>query len=622
LSRFLAIDADHGSVHVASGSSRGGTARVEKAVTVSLGETLTPANAADLGKQFRDALKSSGIVSAPVVAAVGRDRVILKDVKIPKVAAAEEPAVVRFQASKDMTEAADAVVLDYYTLERPEPDGQVRALTASVRKDALAAYRAFCTAAGLKLAGLTARPQGALAALDRAIATGAVTAPEAKRASVAILTRGERWGELVIARDGQVAFSRAITGTALTSEPMLLGELRRNLAVYNGQNPQQPVEAVYVAEASGPSSGWSGRVQAGLSVPVQAFDPLAGVEHDTAPDARGHFAALAGLLQLKVQGKPLPIDFASPRQTVSKEAAGRRLVAAVAAVVAILVIGGLGFGYIKVQEKQKQLAALVKEKNDLEKMKKELDEDEKRIKIFKEWDDTRINWLDELYDLAARFPDITGTRIEQFRVEALTPQKGAKVKHVAKMFLKVATEAGKNMDALQMALSADKRYHNIRKDIKGGGSSLTRLNQLYELRADIEKRPPSEYTRKLAASAPPKPSRGKADFSDEGGGEGPGMGFGGGAGGFRGGAAFGGGFGGGAPGTGFGGGGPGAGFGGGIGGGGPGTGFGGGGPGTGFGGFRGGGTGFGGGSSGFMGGGGGDIPRPKGKGKGKGGFEE
>src|SRR6476660_2854859 len=113
LSRFLAIDAEHGAIHVAAGMVRSGQVRVEKAVTVPVGEALTPANAADLGRQLRDALKSAGIAPAPVLATVGRDRVIVKDFKIPKVSAAEEPAVVRFQASKDMTEAPDSIILDY-----------------------------------------------------------------------------------------------------------------------------------------------------------------------------------------------------------------------------------------------------------------------------------------------------------------------------------------------------------------------------------------------------------------------------------------------------------------------------------------------------------------------------
>lgn len=508
--RFLAIDADPGAVHVAAGSSRGSQVRLEKAITVKIAEPLTPANAAELGKQLRDALRAAGIAPGPAVAAVGRDRVILKDVKIPKVPAAEEPAVVRFQASKDMSEAADSVVLDYYTLTRDEPDGQVRAVTVSVRKDVLAAYRAFCQAAGLKLAGLTPRPQGALAALDRAIATGAVTEPEQKRASVAVLTRGEKWGELVIARDGQVVFSRAVTGTALNSETALLGELRRNLAVYNGQNPQQPVEALYVAEAAGPG-GWSGRVRAGLTVPVQAFDPLAGVEHDTPPDARGHFATLAGLLQFKALGRPLPIDFAAPRQPVSRDAANRKLVVAGASVLALLVLSGLAFGYIKVQQKQKELTALIKEKTELEKQSKEMEEDEKRIKLFKEWDETRVSWLDEMYDFTYRLPDIRETTVLQFRTEPLAVDKRLKVRNVARMILKIQTADGHHVDNLLAAMHHDKRYNNVKKEIKGGagGGMFSRFGQTYEIRTDIEKRPTSEYVRRLTVPVPPKPGKGR-----------------------------------------------------------------------------------------------------------------
>lgn len=513
MSRFLAIDADPGAVHVAAGTARGGTARLDRAVSVPLGEPLSPATAADLGRRLRDALKEAGIPPAPAVAVVGRDRVILKDVKIPKVPAAEEPAVVRFQASKDMTEAPDTVVLDYYPLERPEPDGQVRAVTASVRKDALAAYRAFFQAAGLRLAGVTSRPQGVLAALDRAVATGAVTAPEGKRASVAILTRGERWGELVIARDGQVVFSRSITGTALNSEPMFLGELRRNLAVYNGQTPQQPVEALYVAEAAGPG-GWSGRVRAGLAVSVQAFDPLAGVENDTPADARGHFAALAGVLQLKAAGGRLPIDFAAPRQPASPQAANRRALAMAASLLALLVIGGLGFGYVRVQQKQARLTSLVREKVELEKALKDLEEDKKRVDALREWDDTRVNWLDQAYDLAAMFPDVGATRLEQFRAEPLAIPKGAKGKqNVARVFLKVQTQDAKYMDALQGALLADKKYHNVKKDTKPGSGTRGGFPEAYELRADIEKRPANEYIRKLTAT-PYKPARAKEDAGD------------------------------------------------------------------------------------------------------------
>ena len=506
MSRFLAIDAEQGAIHVVAGTPRGGQVRVEKAITVPVGEALSPGNAADLGRQVRDALKAAGVQPGPAIATVGRDRVIVKDFKIPKVSAGEEPAVVRFQAGKDMTEAPDSIVLDYFTLDREEPDGQVRVVTVSVRKDLLNAYKALCQAAGLKLAGLTPRPLGALAALERAIAAGAVTAPEIRRASVAVLTRGEKWGELIIARDGQVVFSRALTATALTSEPMLLGELRRNLAVYNGQNPQQPVEALYVAEAAGPG-GWSGRVAAGLTVPVQAFDPLAGVEHTTPPEARGHFAVLAGLLQLKAKSAQLPIDFVSPRQPVSRDAVRRRIVATVVSLLALGIIGGLGYGYMKVQERQKTLTELIRKKTEYEQDLKVYAEDEKRIKAFKEWDDSRINWLDEMYDLAARFPDINKIQLEQFRAEPLALQKNVKGKqNVAKIFLKVRTDDGRHMDALQAAIISDRKYHKVKKDIKAATGFRGGFSQSYELSAEIEKRPHTEYVRRLAVPIPPRPS--------------------------------------------------------------------------------------------------------------------
>jgi Tfp pilus assembly PilM family ATPase len=503
----LAIDADQGGIHVAVGTgARGGTVRVEHALTVPVTELLTPANAADLGRQLRDALRAGGIAAGPTLATVGRDRVILKDVKIPRVGPSEEPNLVRFQATKDATEASDAVVLDYYTLDRDDPDGQVRAVTVSVRKDVVAAYKALCQAAGLKLAGVTPRPQGALAALERAIATGAVTEPEAKRASVAVLTRGEKWGELLIARDGQVVFSRAVSATALNSESQILSELRRNLAVYNGQSPQQPVEAVYVAEAAGPV-GWSGRIRSGLQVPVQAFDPLAGVESFTPADARGHFATLVGLLQLKTRGTRLPIDLAAPREPVVARSSSRNLMAAGVAVLAFLIIGGLGFGYMKVKAKDATYAKLTAEKVDLEKTMKDYEEDDKRIKALKEWDESRINWLDEIYDLTARFPDIKNARLEQFRAEPLTVQKGAKTKYVARITLKVATNDPNLMNNLQNGMNADKKYHNINKQIKPTTGLSGGFTQTYEVRADIERRPANEYVRKLTATAPSKPSK-------------------------------------------------------------------------------------------------------------------
>jgi len=509
LSRFLAIDVDQTHVHVVAGVAKGGVPKLEAAASFPLKAPLSLVTAEDWGKDFREALKATRIGPAPVLVSVGRDKVIVKDAKIPPVPEAEEAAVVRFQATKDLTEAADAVIIDYYTLTKPEPDGQKRAAVVSFRKEYLEAYRQFCAAAGLKLAGVTPRPLGAIGAFVRAVKTGEVTAPEAKSASVAVLSRGDKWGELVIARDDQAVFSRAVSANALNSEALLLGEIKRNIAVYNGSSPT-PVEALFVAEATGPAGGWAGRLRAGLPVTVQAFDPLAGVEHATYPEARGHFAGLAGLLQLKSLPAPLALDFLAPREPKPPSRRTQNTVAVAGFAGLLLVLGGLAFGYYSVTQKEAEVATLMRERDEADKNLKDLDVDSKRIAAVKAWDEKRVNWLDELYDMTDRFPSTKTTRVEQFRGEAREPEKGAKVKNVGRLVMKVQTSAEGAFGGLQSGLHSDGKYHDIVPQTRGGVGSRfpggTPM-QAYELRADLERRPPNQYVRKMAEPPAKKPDR-------------------------------------------------------------------------------------------------------------------
>ena len=118
MSRYLAIDIDPQGLFVAAGTVRGGTARVEGALAWSDDgpPPLTAESAKAIGEQLRERLRAAGIASGPVLIAVGRERVILKELRYPAVPPAEEPALVRFQAMKELTENPDDVVLDYAPL--------------------------------------------------------------------------------------------------------------------------------------------------------------------------------------------------------------------------------------------------------------------------------------------------------------------------------------------------------------------------------------------------------------------------------------------------------------------------------------------------------------------------
>ena len=113
---------------------------------------------------------------------LGRDRVILKDLRFPAVPAGEEAAVVRFQAVKELTDAAEDVVIDYVGVSPPgASEQQVLALIA--RRELIVTYQAMCQAAGLKLAALTPRPFGVAASVRKATAATPPDDPEGATAA-------------------------------------------------------------------------------------------------------------------------------------------------------------------------------------------------------------------------------------------------------------------------------------------------------------------------------------------------------------------------------------------------------------------------------------------------------
>ena len=147
MANFIAIDLDSQGLYAVAGSARG-TAKVTHAVAWNGDDPpppLTPDTAKVIGEKLRDRLKAAGIAPAPVLVAVGRDRIILKELKYPPVPPADEPALVRFQAIKEMSESPDDIVLDYAPLG--ETTQERRSMAVVVRKDLFSAIKAMCAAA-------------------------------------------------------------------------------------------------------------------------------------------------------------------------------------------------------------------------------------------------------------------------------------------------------------------------------------------------------------------------------------------------------------------------------------------------------------------------------------------
>lgn len=516
MSKYLAIDLDPQGLFVVSGSARGGAAAVEHALAWVAGDEhgpppLTAATAKAIGEGLRDRLKAAGIPAAPVLVGIGRDKVILKDVKFPPVPPAEEPALVRFQALKELTESPDEVILDYLPLADAGADGERRATVVAVRKDVFAAVQAMCAAAGLRLAGVTPRPFAVAAGLARAVAGGTAHRPGPDEA-VAALTLGTQGGEFTVVRGGEVAFTRSIPAPVLANEALLVGEVRRNLTVYAGVTP---IRAIYLAEAEDLLGGWAGRLRAGLAVPVHAFDPVAGAAEAVPDKLRGRFAGAAGLLAGKA-ADALPVNFVSPRQPRAEANPLRRQLA-LAAVVATLVLGaGAVFGYLELEKADAKLAALQDEKADLEKKFAGQEADRKRLEAVDQWAGREVNYLDELYDMADRLdrvqPAGNRLRVAEFKGTPQPIDKAGKQDGQAKLDVTVGAKDPDGVSAVVTAVNRDspvkgKYYSNTQMfgQATTGAAAASGFGQVFTLTTRVYHRPPADFVRAAVFVPPPRP---------------------------------------------------------------------------------------------------------------------
>src|SRR5262245_56915945 len=275
LPRYLGIDWDNNRLHVAEVVTGRGGVRVERAAVCQGEFAVAPGRGEAAGLKLRERLKAAGFtLAAPVTVCLGRDRVVVKEVRFPNVPANEEPNVVRFQAAKEFTDPAETLVLDYAVGDKRGPGGERVATVWGVKKEVVTFLKAACAAAGLKLKAILPRSLGVAACLSRSAGTALTPALPEADAAVAVLTIADTWADFSVVRGDTVLFSRA----APPSADHLAGEVRRNLAVYAGQSSatsaRDRVQALYVA-GNGEHAVLREQFTQILPVPVHPLDPFA-----------------------------------------------------------------------------------------------------------------------------------------------------------------------------------------------------------------------------------------------------------------------------------------------------------------------------------------------------------
>ncbi len=493
MASLLVIDWDQRQFHLAAVRTQRKGMQVEWVADWEFGEDLTPRCAEAVGKRLRDFLKAEGVSATSALVAIARDRVLLKDVRFPSVAAGEEAALVRFQATKDATEPPDTLEVDYVHRPGLAPAGEKQALAVLARKELVTAVRALCRGAGLKLLAVAPRPFGAPSALERSLAAGGGSLAADRVQGV--LSVGARWAELCLFRGTEILLART-----LPAGTVLVGEVRRSLAVFAAQNAADPALAgpavLYVfgnGQASAPA------LAEALPCPVEVVAPLT-IADAVAPHAE-HQAALAGGLglaqQWASQGR-LPVNLAAPKRSQAGGSPARRrwLVYGIAA--GVLLALGIASMYYTLSVKKGQIARLAKEKTQIEEDLRFYAQDRADIDALKEWEQGAIPWLDELYDLTARFPYEKGFHINHFSVEPVTAKKGAKDVPAARV--RITGVAPITQDALvrqlRDAINRDGHLKAVVENIKGGTAAHE-----FTIRIDVTRQAPGRYETVLVVPA-------------------------------------------------------------------------------------------------------------------------
>jgi hypothetical protein len=435
-----------------------------------------PAMSEELGVWLKEQMRSRQWQPAHMVALIGRDRLVARELRLPDVGPVEEPDLVRLQTVRELIDAPEDVVIDYHAWADDSDPGQRKVLALVLRKELLETYKSLAHAAGLRLTALLPRSAGLAALSD-------------SKQGEAIVAVGHGWREIVLSRDGQAVLSRTLVGTGWAQE------VRRVLA-----SQGMTVPGANRVRLLGASTEDAVALAAVLDDPpvVEVLPSEDGTSVLDLP--AGAAAALVGAA--RAQARKIRIqDFVSPKKPPPPSTTSTRRMALYGVGAASVLIMIIGLAWWQLSSRETEVASMRLYLEERKADNKRLAEDEKRLLALAAWETPA--WLEELVDLACRISDTRKILITEVVASLVGTTSGSAVTSEFNSRMEIrgvfpeGTGDPNELDRIDAELRKTVPERHYLSRVKKAGNQFT-------LEVQVRTRSPASYTLIPPAAKPTK----------------------------------------------------------------------------------------------------------------------
>lgn len=361
------------------------------------------------------------LVNADTVVVLGRGATEVRTMTFPPVPQEEIPDMVRFQASREFSAYEPNAPIDFLLLDDDDSgeDEKRHILASTIRANLLSDIEILCEEAGLNLRRVVLRPCE--------LTTYWKQQPEYDPKKTYLLAELDfREASLTTVHKGKPVFMRSPklttapfslakydvseskpNGYGITAQQelsaQLLGEIKRTLIAAQSElqsSENLDVDSVVLCGVAPHHKELARHLTTSLRMPVQLFDPWEGIPRGgelkkSLPPAPERYASLIGSSESAISNRPSEIDYYNPKKKPEPASKQYRSYA-IAAAIALVLIGAIAFGGLRKSGVQKELkfesGRTTALKDEAETATRKIDQ---YISLY-DWETQNVNWLDEI----------------------------------------------------------------------------------------------------------------------------------------------------------------------------------------------------------------------------------